>query len=185
MSRLFGNVVDSLIKIDAIAKQAARDPVRFGEARDALIREVRRAIQATSAWGRKPNYTLDVVPDMIVDLDSTSSIAAGMTNSISVRWPADGVVCCLMGGERAATPDPGSISVRIQIEGKEDLFVSATGSGGASLSYQQLFAQGSALPWCPIAKRVRIGESWTVTFTNRHAANAKTPLLSFGLKTDD
>ena len=97
-----------------------------------------------------------------------------------LTWRDTGTVIAMYGQEiRGTQAAYAETEVRVQFAGDDDLI-----NNGAAGDFAPMLALfGPNLNWFPIVRRVRRGDTWTITYKNG-AANALTPSVLFAVLND-
>lgn len=171
---------DSLETALRLAEEGVRDPVRAVRNAEALVVAIQRA-RAERATRSEPDLA-DLAVDNIIRVDDPPLLQPGQTSPTLVAdWPGgEGKAISLFGGTLDGEDKSLScVSVRIAINGSEDLFT--TGRAPTYVPLRSLHP--SIHNWLRLkGRRVSPAQKWTIQFQHEGPATSAPvkPYLLFG-----
>jgi hypothetical protein len=174
----------ALSRADAYAQRAllALGDTPEGRELAAALRQA-RMLADQQAQGDRPHFLRGLgVPQGAVRPSGFASIAAAGSQTVPIQWPCNGTVVAMsasvvgVASNDALNAGLSALSVRVQINGSQDLFTD--GQAAAYAHFAATFP--AALPIFALEPaRVQQGAIWSITVRNDSAATAYTPSVQF------
>jgi hypothetical protein len=129
------------------------------------------------AWTVIQEVSQEIAPQMvpIADLVPTGgvtlnglAVAAGTTSqNITLTYPTDGILLAIRGSTRdGAAASLAGMLLRVQIDGRTDMWSSGANNGAGFLSLAQLSGQNSTFGRYPVLVPFQQATTWTVYLEN-------------------
>lgn len=109
----------------------------------------------------------DLMPYGTVCLNGNSVLTLTTSALVQITWPCDG----LLVGIRATTRDgaaasAGGMLLRVIVNGQEELFPNAAGTGAAFIPFSQISGNGAVFARYHIRRPFQQATAWQVSFNN-------------------
>jgi hypothetical protein len=136
--------------------------------RDSMAQAILMKLARQAAQGMLP--VAELCPTDSVPSNGNIVLRATISNGISIQWPSDGIVVAIRATVRDGTDaSAASTLLRVQVDGNEELFPSASGSGPGFLPFAQISGNASWMGRYSTRREFKQATAWSMYVQNAQA----------------